>query len=372
MYTDRASRNARAILREMGLHEEPHPGLANFIWMRNRYRHLFRQLRTDQLMNHIPGEKAIYDKGHLTWHLHKFDQLQKSGQFTSCEFYPETYCLYRKEGREAFLKHVPKVDSPDNLWILKPVNLSRGIGVEVVWELKKVQKKLENPQAVVPDISADFSERYVIQRYIKNPLLLDGHKSEVRLYWLIACLDPLLVLLYEEGTVRRTALPFQLGEFDNPLIHITNAYQQKKHHPNAGDLVLKWRFEDLQTYLSHDLKLAGPDFIDQQLKAKWKTMFAYIVSAARKTLMRRPANGLFWALLGADVILDDALHPWLTEVQVCPGLSHDDAIKKKLIPPMLQEAAEIALEVQRRKRAGDSLADLDARMRFEWVINEAC
>ena len=49
---------------------------------------------------------------------------------------------------------------------------------------------------------------YIVQRYIRNPLLLSGRKSEIRLYWLIANLDPLIVLLYREGTVRLNTLLF--------------------------------------------------------------------------------------------------------------------------------------------------------------------
>ena len=47
------------------------------------------------------------------------------------------------------------------------------------------------------------------------------------MYWLIASLNPLLVLMYPEGTVRLTTKKFKLSHLDDPLIHITNLYQQK-------------------------------------------------------------------------------------------------------------------------------------------------
>ena len=371
MYTDPASKNARAILEQAGWHSEPHPGLANFIWLRHRTQHLYEQLRPDQLMNHIPRESVMCDKGHLTESLRAFDPASQGIDLRMADFYSETYCLHIEADREAFFAQIPAEDSPENLWILKPTDESRGIGVALVWELNKLKTKLQNPDADVPEIDVDLSQPYVIQRYIKDPLLLDGHKSEIRLYWLIACLDPLLVLLYEEGTARRNALPFQWGDFDNPLVHITNAYQQKKHHPEPDTLELKWRFAYLQTYLSEAFDWVGDDFMASQLKPQWKQMLSFVVCAARETLMDRPDNGLFWGLYGADVILDNTLRPWLTEVQLCPGLSHDDDVKKNLIPRVVREAAEIVAEVQKRKRAGESLAHLDAMDGFEWVINEA-
>ncbi|MBT3603445.1 MAG: hypothetical protein HOE48_10065 [Candidatus Latescibacteria bacterium] len=371
MYVNPSSNNARAIFEQGNWQFEPHPALANFVWMRHKYQQMFHHLRQGQLLNHIPCESAICDKGHLTRHLQVFDSISSEDHISLSDFYPETYCLYRKDHYQAFLKQVPTKDSPDNLWILKPTNESRGVGVRVIWELNKLKEKLLYPQKNVTGLDVDLSSRYVIQRYIQNPLLLEGHKSEIRLYWLIACLDPLLVLLYKEGTTRRNASPFQLGEFDNPLVHITNIYQQKKHHPDADSLTLKWNFAQLQSYLTDELQLAAPHYIQTRLKPQWKKMLSFVVSSTKKTLMRRPNNGHFWGLYGADVILDAQLRPWLTEVQIGPGLSHDDAVKKGVIPNVVSEAAEIVLEVQARKRKGASLRCLDAMDGFEWVINEA-
>lgn len=371
IYVNPESINAQAIFEQGDWAFEPHPALANFIWMRHKYRQMYRHLRPDQLLNHIPGERAICDKGHLTRHLQGFDACSNGYDISASDFYQETYCLYRQDHRYTFLAQVPDTDSPDNLWILKPTNESRGVGVQVVWELNKLKEKLLHPNQDVPGINVNLSSRYVIQRYIQNPLLLDGHKSEIRLYWMIACLDPLLVLLYNGGTARRNASPFQLDDFENPLVHITNAYQQKKHHPAPDSLVLKWRFDQLQSYITDELQLGAPNFIQTRLKPQWKKMLSFVVASVRKTLMRRPPKGHFWGLYGADVILDAQLRPWLTEVQIGPGLSHDDAIKKDVIPNVLSEAAEIVLEVQKRKRKNASLHHLDAMDGFEWVINEA-
>lgn len=64
------------------------------------------------------------------------------------------------------------------------------------------------------------------------------------------------------------------------------------------------------------------------------------------------------------------LHPWLTEIQYEPGLSHDDPVKEQVVPPILREAIQIVLEIQRCKRQGQSLAQLDSVKHFEWIIDE--
>ena len=65
----------------------------------------------------------------------------------------------------------------------------------------------------------DRDKQAIMQRYIKRPLLLNDRKSEIRIYWLLASINPLRVLMFNEGTVRLNTLPYQLDQFDNPLIH---------------------------------------------------------------------------------------------------------------------------------------------------------
>jgi len=136
-------------------------------------------------------------------------------------------------------------------------------------------------------------------------------------------------------------------------------------------LVLKWSFSDFQDYLARDHHRAGPNFVRDELAPKLKRILAFVTQAAKETLTQGQENGLCFGLYGADIILDVKLQPWLTEIQRGPGLSFDDDVKMKLVPRVLEETARIVLEIQERKRAGRSLADLASPREFEWVINEA-
>ena len=251
---------------------------------------------------------------------------------------------------------------------MKPRESSQGEGIYIVWEFQELRKVFATPRKYLYDPVAN---PYIIQKYIRNPLLLDGRKSEIRIYWLIASLDPFLVLIYQEGTVRLNTRPFSLEDFDNTLIHVTNVYQQENHPEYDPSVILKWSFSYWEKYLIEELKLAPENYVEAHLKPQLKRMFSFVIDAAREALAKHPENGLFFGLLGADIIFDDTLHPWLTEVQRGPGLSYDDPIKKEVIPPMLTEAASIMMEVRRRKRDGLSLEKLDAVKNFEWVVNEA-
>jgi hypothetical protein len=272
------------------------------------------------------------------------------------------------EEAAAFARQLPETDHRDNLWILKPSNLSRGRGVKIAWQFDWLRKELRKRGEITIKYEGRELE-YVIQRYIKNVLLLDGRKSEIRIYWLIASVDPLLVLMYPEGTARLTLAPYKLEDFANPLIHITNVYQQKKHASFDEDAVLKWDFEKLAAYLSQE-KATGPDFIGQVLRPRLRQCLAYAVRASIDRFRQTSSGGYYFGLYGADFILDDRLTPWLTEIQKGPGLSYDDAVKERVMPPMLRGAASIVLEILAGKRTGESLTALSSTHGYEWVIRD--
>lgn len=368
VYFDEASVNAAQILSELPVDFADSPVEADLLWIRKNAGQWYDELAALQGLNHIPLERSMIRKADLARSLHRYGAAQSNAAFSHAHFFQPTYCLNDPDETSSFVNRLPEVDQRDNLWILKPSNLSRGRGVKIVWQFDWLRKELRKHGEITFKYEGKTLE-YVIQRYIKNVLLLDGKKSEIRIYWLIASLDPLLVLMYPEGTARMTLQPYKLEDFANPLIHITNAYQQKKHGGYDPDAVLKWDFPQLEAYLAKE-KSAPAKFLEQVLRPRLRQTLAYVVRASLENLKQTPSSGFFFGLYGADFILDDRLTPWLTEIQKGPGLSHDDTVKQRVLPAMLRGAASIILEIMGRKRGGQPLTTLSSTHGFEWVIRD--
>ena len=75
------------------------------------------------------------------------------------------------------------------------------------------------------------NEACVISRYIDNPLLLYGHKFDLRIYVVVTCYDPLRVYVYREGLVRFATEKYEKGgkQAENVFAHLTNYSINKKN-----------------------------------------------------------------------------------------------------------------------------------------------
>lgn len=367
VFFDDISTSARQILVGAGFEPCKELEKADSLWVRKSVGRYYPKLAAHQLINHLPEEREIINKTNLATHLREYQRSCVPGDVQLSDFFQETYCLDVEDQRKQFLDARPNPPSRDDLWIMKPGGLSRGEGIKILWNFDKLKKSFREGGKLAKEV---VKERYIAQRYIQNPLLLDGRKSEIRVYWLVASLRPMMVLMFHDGTSRLNTMPYKLDDFDNPLVHITNVFQQKKNPDYDPNVSLKWSWERLQVYINDHLGKADGTFLEKQLKPRVHRFLRYIVKASLHKLIKTPEQGNSYALFGADVILDDNLHPWLTEVQKNPGLSFDDPVKVAVLPPMLSEAVAIMHEIQERRLNDEDFKNLKSVDGFEWVINE--
>jgi len=337
---------------------------ARLFWLWSGYSKKYGKLSNCQALNHIPLENAMTDKAHLTRHLSQYAQKHPEYRPRYADFYPESYCLHRPVDCEAFFSRVSETGKGKDVWILKHAHLSMGRGIRVIGDQHQLKLFSLHPQLNRRVGKGQF--RHVIQKYIQNPLLLDHRKSEIRIFWLISCLDPLKVFVFPEGTVRLAAQSFVMGDFDNKFVHVYTG-DQEKEHPEVEEVVLKWSFADLEKYLRCNYEDVKPGYLAETMMPKIGEILAYVVRSCSHMLTKTRGEGFYFGLYGADFILDQSLKPWLTEVQLGPDYGFNDEIKARVIPRLVNETAQIVMETVNRKLAGESVDELYSQKEFVTV-----
>jgi hypothetical protein len=89
---------------------------------------------------------------------------------------------------------------------------------------------------------------YIVQKYLKKPALLNGHKFDFRIYVLItSVISPMTVFLYNDGLVRLASEKYDFSKaFDDPFVHLTN-YSLNKFNARFDSDEHKLRLRDVLT-----------------------------------------------------------------------------------------------------------------------------
>lgn len=195
---------------------------------------------------------------------------------------------------------------------MKPANLSRGRGIYIIEDISEVN---------VDDVS-------VISRYIQNPLLINGHKFDLRIYVAVTSVDPLRIYIYKEGLARFASEQYSNKiSKDNKFMHLTNYSVNKKNENfvqnenlENDDFGFKW---SLSAFCKH-LESIGID-----MNLFWSRIYDIIIksiisgenhiyNAVKKTCIHRTNC---FELFGYDILIDSDLKPWLVEINLSPSLA---------------------------------------------------
>ncbi len=99
---------------------------------------------------------------------------------------------------------------------MKPTNSSRGRGIHIINDIKDVRE----------------DDYCVISKYIGNPLLINGHKFDLRIYVIVTCYEPLRIYVYKEGLARFASEVYNedsIGTASGKYMHLTNYSINKKN-----------------------------------------------------------------------------------------------------------------------------------------------
>lgn len=297
---------AREILQRTGVTIVEDIESASVLWVGRERRRLFHELRSDQAINHVPGQRHLTDKGLLTMALRR--RPATSGDHPLA-FYPQTWVLDVDADRARLRDAV----GGDDLWILKPAGLAEGHGISVV-----TGDTLATDDDLWRSIASRGSRRYVVQRYVDDPLLLAGRKSSFRLWLLMIATHEVALFVSRAGLVPTSAHLYDVGELSTPAVHATNTRLQRDH-PDFEPSVAGITPEALETRLVA-AGSAAPGWWPEVLRPELHRQIAETVAAAHDHLTVSILPGLHFGFLAVDWVLDANLRPWLTEFQFAPSL----------------------------------------------------
>ena len=228
-------------------------------------------------------------------------------------------------------------------WIAKPAGGSSGRGIFLISsskQLKKVQRVLQ-AKGAAPTL--------IVTNYLRSPLLISGHKFDMRTYVLVTSMLPLRAYFFHDGLLRFASEAYEhSGNVeDRPMQFLTNTAIQGTGTGLALD-TLTWSFGEFRAYLREQGTQLGNGDLASVVFTKIHDCIVRTLIASQPayvTMNRRRAQevGSSYHLLGIDVILDSKLRPRVIEINSNPSLalsnkvgSHYDATKLSMLEDVLR------------------------------------
>ncbi|KAG9332756.1 hypothetical protein JZ751_014855 [Albula glossodonta] len=332
----------------------------------------------EQLLYQIPNNKVLTTKIGLLSSLREYDRVSSKvshgrgpRRLKMEEFFPVTFRMDIRDEREVFFaqqKETAACGNRTDVWICKPTGLNQGRGIFLL----RTQEEISAFHAQLKSIDDNQNYRRmpfrlpqarIVQRYVQNPLLLQGRKFDVRSYFLIACTTPYMVF-FRHGYVRLTCDLYDPNS-NNLSAHLTNQYVQKKN-PLYSELKEEtvWSMERFNAYVNEELRGAKglpQDWVLGAFTKKMKVIIIQCFLAVKAKLERK--LGLF-DLIGCDFMIDEDFKVWLLEMNCNPALHTNCQVLKEVVPRTVTETLDLTLEIFHKCRNGLKLLPLASQRDF--------
>jgi len=315
-----------------------------------------------QMYNHIPGHGVLVRKDLVVDSFRDYTKKFVDRQQCIKDInIPKSMRLYVKEECEEFFADVNSQDykdrkqqEPIQYIIKKGYGAHRAIGIELFQD--KFEQYIRDSYKNGAQCGMD-NKSIVAQYYIPNPLLLDKeNKFDFRIYLLVASIDPLIVY-YHDGFLRVSLSKYDKYSKDKN-VHFTNTHLSKTIFAEAkGNKIggateeelrdyQMWLLEDLQEYLLKTGKVSNKNWLDEELRPKFKQAFVHIARMIEKSLYKTPS---VFELFGLDFVMDEDLNIWFIECNPSPQYVGTNDRKTRFLTKMLTDMFEVQFAYYRSR-----------------------
>ncbi|XP_065832819.1 tubulin--tyrosine ligase-like [Oscarella lobularis] len=296
--------------------------------------HTLGQTGVKPLVNYYRGARLICRKAQLTRTLNNY--RSRMGR-PPVPWYPESYVVSPRQNAKS-TKRPPIIASTDDrdrlreavtgrrdsVWIVKSSCGAKGLGMLIT---DSVEKAI--------DFVDSQGQLHVVQKYIENPLLLDGdRKFDIRVWVLLD--HEFRVFMYKEGVLRTTSEPYRPDDLQATTSHLTNHYLQENFSQNYGlyEEGNEMFFDEFAAFLHRKHGKRLHDVLSQIRSIVLETF----KSVREDLILAETASYRSFQLFGFDFMLDTSFKVWLMEVNGSP------ASAERLLPAMAQSIVQTAID----------------------------
>ncbi|XP_050685517.1 tubulin glycylase 3A-like isoform X2 [Leptidea sinapis] len=240
-----------------------------------------------------------------------------------------------------------EIDGVLNIWIVKPGNKCRGKGIQLMNNIKDIISLINIPAQ---------KTRYVVQKYIENPLVIYNTKFDIRQWFLITNCQPLTIWVYKDSYLRFSSQIFSLSNY-HESVHLTNnAIQTKYKNNDDRDKALPdenmWDCHTFKTYLR---QIGKPELWDSKIYPGIKQCLIGAMLACQDSMDKRQNS---FELYGADFMLTEDFTPWLIEINSSPDLAPTTSVTARLCPQCLEDVIKVVLDKKNNPEADTGTFEL--------------
>ncbi|RKO85612.1 tubulin-tyrosine ligase/Tubulin polyglutamylase [Blyttiomyces helicus] len=310
-----------------------------------------RRKPVESIINHFPNHLELTKKDLIVKNIKRYrKELEKEransgdkqpaydSNYAYIDFLPTTFTL--PGDYNLFTEEFRK--SPSSVWIMKPTDKARGIGIFIINKLQQIKKWSRDNK--MQWSYANCKDTYVISRYIDNPLLIGSKKFDLRLYVLVTSWRPLIAYKHSQGFARFCTVKYttDVGELDNSFMHLTNVsiqkYGEDYNETNGG----KWSLKNLILYL----QATRGKQVTSKLLDEIDSICVHSLRAVQNLMI---SDRHCFECYGYDIIVDADLRPWLIEVNASPSLSATTASDRLMKVAVVGSGADREGVVGRRE-----------------------
>ena len=142
--------------------------------------------------------------------LNRFYNKQKAKFPEDYNYIPQTY-LYPDQKEEIYEKFKNYHYDPKDVWLLKPARGLMALGIQLVDNYDTIKNYRR--------------QQYLVSRYVKDPLLINNKKFDMRAYILVTGMNPLRISFYRDGYIKIAVKDFTFDHkfIKDGCVHITTS-----------------------------------------------------------------------------------------------------------------------------------------------------